>query len=81
VNVRLNEPGTVFNDTVNQMDLTLSKNFRTAHGIDVRPEMSLFNVFNANPVLIQVNAFGSSLNNAVSILSPRLARFGVTVKF
>ena len=79
--VRLNEPGTVFNDTVNQFDFSLSKNFRITQGITVRPELSVFNVFNANPVLTQVNAFGSSLNNATTVLAPRLARFGFTVKF
>ena len=31
VNVRLNEPGSLYNDRVNQLDVTLSKSFR-GHG-------------------------------------------------
>ena len=80
LSIRLNEPGTLYNDRVNQLDFSLAKSIRT-NGVDVRPELSLFNMLNANPVLIQVNAFGASLNNATSIQAPRLIRLGVTVKF
>lgn len=80
LNVRLNEPGTLYNNRVNQLDFSLAKSIRSG-GVDVRPELSLFNMLNANPVLIQINTFGSSLNNASSIQSPRLLRLGVTVKF
>jgi hypothetical protein len=80
VNVRLNEPGTVYNDSVNQLDFSLNKTIRSG-GIELRPEVSFFNVLNANPVLTQVNAFGPLLNNATTILAPRLTRFGLTVKF
>jgi hypothetical protein len=78
--VRLNEPGSEFNDRVNQLDFNFSRSFRT-RGVEIRPEVSLFNAFNANPVLSQVNTFGPALNNAVTILSPRLARLGLTMRF
>ncbi len=81
VNIRLNEPGSVYNDTVNQLDFSLMKNFRAGHGVDLRPDVSLFNLLNANPVLTQTNAFGSALGNAVTILAPRMLRVGLTVKF
>lgn len=80
VNVRLNEPGSEYNDRVNQLDFSLARSFR-GHGVELRPELSLFNMLNANPVLIQLNTFGPTLNNASSILPPRLIRLGVTVKF
>ena len=80
VNIRLNEPGSLFNDTVNQLDVSVTKSFRS-RGVELRPELSLFNALNANPVLSQNNQFGSSLNNAVTIMAPRLIRLGVTVKF
>jgi len=80
VNIRLNEPGTLFNDTVNQLDFSIRKSFR--HGTyEVTPELSLFNALNANPVLTQTNTFGSALGNATTILPQRLARLGVTLKF
>jgi hypothetical protein len=80
VNVRLNEPGSAYNDRVSQLDLTLSKSFRRA-GVDVRPELALFNLFNANPVLTQINTFGPALGNVTTILGPRVLRVGMTVRF
>jgi hypothetical protein len=80
VNVRLNEPGTEFNDRVNQLDFSVSKSFRTGR-LDVKPELSLFNALNAHPVLSQTNTFGPTLNNAVTILAPRLVRLGLTMRF
>jgi hypothetical protein len=80
VNIRLNEPGSVYNDTVNQLDFSLMKNFRAGR-VDVRPDLSLFNLFNANPVLTQTNTFGQALGNALTILPPRMLRLGLMVKF
>ena len=80
VNIRLNEPGTLFNDTVNQLDFTVSKSFRQRL-YEVRPELSLFNAFNANPVLTRTNKYGSDLGNPLTILPPRMARLGLTVRF
>jgi Carboxypeptidase regulatory-like domain len=80
VSIRLNEPGTLFNDTVNQLDVALSKSFRRGPW-EIRPEISLFNAFNANPVLTQTNSFGSALGNAVTILPPRAARVGLRIDF
>jgi hypothetical protein len=78
--VRLNDPGSEFNDRVNQMDLNFSRSFRRA-GVDIRPELSLFNTFNADAVLSQVNTFGPALNDVVTILAPRLVRLGLTMRF
>jgi hypothetical protein len=80
VNVRLNDPGSEFNDRVNQLDFSLSKSFRRA-GIEVRPELALFNLLNANAVLSQVNTFGPALGNVNTVLQPRLARLGLTMRF
>ena len=80
VNVRLNEPGSEYNDRVNQLDVTLSRSFRN-RGVDVRPELSIFNMLNANPVIVQVNTYGPSLGNVTTILNPRVLRLGVNVRF
>lgn len=80
VNVRLNEPGTEYNDTVNQLDFSVSKSFRKQN-YEIRPEFSLFNALNANPVLTQTNTFGPALNNAITILPARMVRLGLTLKF
>ena len=80
VSVRLNEPGTEFNDRINQVDFAISKSFRSGRA-EFRPEINFFNMLNANPVTGQTNAFGPSLGNATGILQPRLVRFGITVKY
>jgi len=80
VNERLNTPGTVFNDTVNQMDLSITRGFRRGR-YEARPELSVFNLFNANPVLTQTNTFGPALGNAITILPQRMLRLGLAVKF
>ena len=78
--VRLTEPGSSYNDRVNQMDLSISKTIRTGKAT-IQPEASLFNALNANPVLAQVNTFGPALGNAQTILAPRLLRLGLTMRF
>lgn len=80
VNVRLNEPGSLYNDRVNQLDVTLSKSFR-GHGVELRPELAIFNALNANPVITQTNTYGPSLGNAITVLNPRMLRVGLNIEF
>ena len=80
VNVRLNEPGTEFNDRVNQLDLSVTRPFRSGRFV-FRPELSLFNLLNANPVTTQTNVYGPNLGNAVLVLPPRLLRIGLNMDF
>jgi hypothetical protein len=47
----------------------------------VRPQLTLFNAFNANPATAVINVYGSSLDNISTVLNPRLLQLGVTVKF
>ncbi len=81
VNVRLNEPGTEYNDRRNQLDLTLSRSFRYGAGVEMRPELALFNALNASTVLTQTNTFGPNLGRVTSILDARVVRLGMLVKF
>ncbi len=80
VNVRLNEPGTEYEDRVYQLDVNLGKTFRVAN-LRVAPQVELFNIFNANPVTTQVNTYGSSLGRPLTVLAPRLVRLGVQLNF
>jgi hypothetical protein len=80
VTARLNQPNTLFLDTVNQLDVSFSKSVRT-NGVDIRPEIQIFNALNANPVTAQTNAFGPALHRVTGILPARLIRLGLTVKF
>ena len=46
---RLNKPGERYLPRVNQLDMTVSKSFKVG-STRVSPEISLFNMLNANPV-------------------------------
>jgi carboxypeptidase family protein len=80
VTVRLNQPNTLFLDTVNQLDVSFSKTVR-ASGLEIRPEFSIFNALNANPVTGQTNAYGPNLDRVTAILPARLIRIGLTVRY
>jgi hypothetical protein len=73
-------PATVFYPTDNQLDLSLSKTVR-AGGVQLRPEVALFNLNNASPITAQTTSFGPNLGKVTTILPPRMARLGVTVIF
>ena len=80
----LAQPGSQYNDRVNQLDITFGRVFKAAMGgrtLQVRPELALYNALNANPVLSQLTVFGPTLGNVSSILNPRVMRLGVTVQF
>jgi len=78
--LRLNDPGSIYADRVNQLDFTFAKTFIT-RGIRLTPEVSLFNALNANPIVSQVTAFGTALGNPLRILEGRLIRFGFQARF
>ena len=80
VTLRLNEPGTVFLNRVNQVDFAVSRDFK-AGKFTVRPQVDIFNALNNNAVT-QANAnYGPSLLVPQSVLNPRLVRLNVRVSF
>ena len=81
VTARLNQPNTLFLDTVNQLDVSFSKTVKAGGGVEFRPEVGIFNALNANPVTAQTNAFGPALDRVTAILPGRLIRLGITVKY
>ncbi|MBI2835117.1 MAG: carboxypeptidase regulatory-like domain-containing protein [Acidobacteria bacterium] len=80
VPVRLNQPGSEFNERVNQLDFSISKSFRMGK-VQLKPQVDVFNATNRIPVLTMVNTYGSSLGRAVTVLDPRLVRVGVQIEF
>jgi hypothetical protein len=80
VNVRLNEPGTVFLDRVNQLDFAVARDFRMGRLV-VRPQFDFFNALNSNAITQVNTSWGPSLLLPQSILNPRLIRFNVRVSY
>jgi hypothetical protein len=80
--VNLIEPGTVWGDRVNNVDLRLAKVFRfgrtrTNVGVDI------YNLFNSSTVLNYNTAFnpGGSWLTPTSVVAPRFAKISASVDF
>jgi hypothetical protein len=80
VNIRLNEPGSVFLDRVNQVDFAISRDFQVGRS-RVRPQIDIFNALNNNAITQVNTAFGPTLLQPQSVLNPRLIRLNVRVTF
>ena len=80
VTTRLNEPGKDFLPRNNQLDLSLSRQFRSGR-YSLKPELDLFNVFNVSPVTNEVTTWGPNVGQPLTILPGRLLRFGLKVDF
>lgn len=74
VSVFLDEPGTSILPRVTQLDFALSKNLQVGR-TRLTPQVDVFNLFNANPVLTLRTVYGPTQGNPNTILSGRLVRF------
>jgi Carboxypeptidase regulatory-like domain len=68
-------------DTVNKfVDIRFARSFPLGPA-RLEGTMDVFNLLNANHVLLQTETIGSTLGRPSRILSPRVIRFGVTARF
>jgi hypothetical protein len=81
VTVNLIEPGTMYNERLNQLDFRLSKIFRLGGARRLQANMDLFNMFNASAVLGQNNTYGPSWLRPTNIIQGRLVKFGGQLDF
>jgi hypothetical protein len=72
--------GTEYGDRLNQLDLRVGRIFRFGDR-RIAANFDLFNVLNANAVLIENAAFGAVWRQPLSILGARLMKFSVNVDF
>jgi hypothetical protein len=77
--VNVLEPGTMYGEQANQLDLRFSKLFRFAEK-RASVNFDIYNIWNGNPVLTQNNAFASWLTPQ-SILDARLFRLSFQFDF
>jgi hypothetical protein len=79
--VRVVPRGTDRTDDVTKfMDLRISKRFRMSRA-SFEGTVDIFNLMNANHVLLQNEALGTTWGRPSRILTPRIVRFGVTARF
>jgi hypothetical protein len=73
------EPGTMYGERMNQIDLRLGKIFRVGN-MRLTPSVDVYNLLNANPVLTENQAY-ASFRRPQNILSPRFAEVVMKVDF
>lgn len=78
--VELIQPGTMFGERMNQLDLRFSKQF-TVSRYSLRPMLDLYNVFNSNAVLAVNTTYGPAWQRPLVILPARFVKFGFQMNF
>jgi hypothetical protein len=79
-NLSLVPPQTMFEERLTQMDLRFSKVFRTPRG-RVGLMFDIYNVLNASTVLSVNNTYGPTWLRPLTLLAPRLFKFGAEFNF
>ncbi|HLG59070.1 MAG TPA: TonB-dependent receptor [Vicinamibacterales bacterium] len=72
--------GTTYGDRIYQTDLRISKAWRAGR-TSVRPTLSIYNLFNANPVQTYNTTYGAAWLSPTVILQSRFVDLGVQVDF
>jgi hypothetical protein len=80
--INLLQPGRVYGDRINQLDVRFGKNLR-AGGKRANIAVDVLNVFNANTATSYQQNYGNGTQylQPLTILNPRFARFNVTLEF
>lgn len=81
VPVALVEPGTLYGDRRNQLDLRVSKRFRLGGAREFEVMADLYNALNASPVWSYNNTFGPEWQRPLGVLLARIAKVGAQFKF
>ncbi len=79
VNVRLNEPGSMYLERLHQLDLSAGTTLRVGK-IRMSPQLELFNLFNVNSVLRETTAYPTH-GRPIDIMPGRLLRLGMQMDF
>jgi hypothetical protein len=72
--------GTQFGDRLNQFDLRFTKVVKTSKGT-VDLDVDLYNAFNSDAILQEVQNYGVAWRNATSIIQPRFVKFAARWDF
>jgi hypothetical protein len=83
ITVNLVEPGTLYGDRANQLDLRVAKNLRFG-GTRTNVGVDIFNILNSNPVLTYNQAYSPTTTTWLrpnSVLQPRYVKFSAQINF
>ena len=79
--VNLLEPGTMYGDRLNQVDLRFTKILRTGGRSRLDLNVDLYNAFNSDAILTQQNAFGAAWQLPLTVIQPRFVKFSARLDF
>jgi len=77
----LNEPGSLYGERWNQLDVNIKKNFHYGHGKVHTFQFDVFNLFNANAIRTMTDSVGTSLGQVTAILPGRFPRIAYQFKW
>jgi hypothetical protein len=77
----LNQPGSLYSERWNQLDVNFRKNFRYGHGKTHTFQFDIFNVFNSNAIRTMTDSVGTSLGQVTAILPGRFPRIAYQFKW
>jgi hypothetical protein len=80
LSVNLVEPGTLYGERLNRVDLRFGKNLRV-RATRFQPHLDILNLFNASPVTALNTTYGSSWQQPTAILVGRMFKAGLQVDF
>jgi outer membrane receptor protein involved in Fe transport len=72
--------GTLYGERMHQIDARVARSFKVARA-RLQPQLDVYNLANANPVLVLNNTFGPAWQQPLSILPGRIAKLGVQIDF
>jgi hypothetical protein len=79
-NVQLIEPGTQYGERMYQVDLRLARTIQLRQ-VRIQPDLSVFNLFNASPVVLLNTTYGPQWLRPQGVLLGRFAKIGAQVTF
>jgi hypothetical protein len=80
--IRLAQRGTDRTEDVTKfVDIRFAKRFTVPGLTSLEGNLDVFNILNANHVLLQTEQIGTTWGRPTRILTPRIVRFGVTARF
>jgi len=77
----LNEPGSLYGERWNQLDINIKKNIHYGHNKVHTFQFDVFNVFNGNAIRTMTDTVGTSLGQVTAILPGRFPRIAYQFKW
>src|SRR5262249_51137159 len=80
VTVQIVQPGSLYGDRLNQLDLRLGKTFRFGGNRVLTPSIDVYNVLNSNAVLAEASTY-TQFRVPTSVVGARMLKFTAVIRF